>query len=464
MKTTALGTNSDAAVDELSARPSFFDHTRVGSSSGQGSAYSLRPGVETAAPEPLLTSVEEAMLGHRCMRLSTLLQCRVSLAQLLGREPSAAEWARAGNVTARTGGAASGSPASAAAQDAALERALERELEACRLAKEKLVNANLRLVVSIARRYQNIGVGLQDLVQEGSLGLIRAAEKYDPTRGFRFSTYASWWVQQAVFRSVAFHSRTIRLPMHVHNLLNKARAVRKEMAAEGGGAAPTNAALAARLGLPLDKLEFVLEAGRGTLSSSQALKLQAKRGSGSGASFETAGSIEDGGGQRVARVQVHEEPEEYVEGAIFRSEMSQALSVLNEDERFVLALRYGLGVQRRHSMAQIAEIAGTGKVWVKKMEQRALRKLRRPHHQMKLRPFSSDGRALEEAVHDQDRVLHYAPTKRPAPGAAAGEDDGGAEGDGDEELPTLAPQGLRQLRAEFEAQKRAAGLIEGERF
>ena len=116
-------------------------------------------------------------------------------------------------------------------------------------AKQRMVQCNMRLVVSIARRYHGVGVNVQDLVQEGSIGLARAAEKFDPKKGFKFSTYASWWIQQAVFRSIAYHSRTIRLPVHVHNLLNKIRRARQILQQELGRM-PTNDEMANEMEMP----------------------------------------------------------------------------------------------------------------------------------------------------------------------------------------------------------------------
>mmetsp|Transcript_16008 Transcript_16008/g.29595 ORF Transcript_16008/g.29595 Transcript_16008/m.29595 type:complete len:581 (-) Transcript_16008:174-1916(-) len=364
---------------------------------------------------PLLTAKQELTLGARCQRLSRQEEVKVDLRRSLGRGPTVLEWASASNFTRLYTKAfqaealrAGVPPPPGVPQDDEVARAFRNELSANRAAKEQLVNANMRLVVSIARRYQKLGVSLQDLVQEGSLGLIRAAEKYDPSRGFRFSTYASWWVQQSVFRAVAFQSRIIRLPMHVHNLLNRVRAAKKELWHEMG-ASPSDEDVAERVGIPVTKLKSMLQANRPTFSSSHNARLRASRGSSSGGTFEAVTSIEDSLAKGKT-LENHQNPVEYVDGALFRSEMTSLLSALDEDERFVVTLRYGLGVPRRLTMNQIAELAGTERVWVKKMEQRALRKMRRPHHMMNLRPFSVDKKALDEAMCDQDRMMHYRPT------------------------------------------------------
>ena len=132
-------------------------------------------------------------------------------------------------------------------------------------AKQRMVQCNMRLVVSIARRYHGVGVNVQDLVQEGALGLARAAEKFDPKKGFKFSTYASWWIQQAVFRSIAYHSRTIRLPVHVHNLLNKVRRARQILQQELGRM-PTNEEMADEMDMPIDKYNKMIRNTRNAIS------------------------------------------------------------------------------------------------------------------------------------------------------------------------------------------------------
>lgn len=132
-------------------------------------------------------------------------------------------------------------------------------------AKQRMVQCNMRLVVSIARRYHGVGVSVQDLVQEGSLGLSRAAEKFDPKKGFKFSTYASWWIQQAVFRSIAYHSRTIRLPVHVHNLLNKVRRARAILQQELGRV-PSNEEVAAEMDMSVEKYNKMIRSTRNAIS------------------------------------------------------------------------------------------------------------------------------------------------------------------------------------------------------
>lgn len=324
---------------------------------------------------PLLTPAEELMFGAQIQELMQLEDLRSELFDMLGRHPSTTELlAATGNKSA--------------------SEVLRVVLEG-KKAKRIMVGSNMRLVVSIARRYQNLGVHLQDLIQEGALGLIRATEKYDPDRGFRFSTYATWWIQQSIFRSVAFQSRVIRLPMHVHNFLNKVRTARKEMFTETGQP-PSDVDLANRLAVPPEKLRRVLRCSRPAHSSSQPLSPQRKRGAGQAGGMESSEvSFED---YNKAEEQ---SPEELVEQSLFRDDMQDVLEVLSEDERLVICLRYGLGSARRLSCKQIAHLAASTVTWVKRTEARAMRKLRRAHYKFKLRPYTeshASALATREAI------------------------------------------------------------------
>jgi len=195
-------------------------------------------------------------------------------------------------------------------------------------AKQRMVQCNMRLVMSIARRYHGVGVNVQDLVQEGSLGLARAAEKFDPRKGFKFSTYASWWIQQAVFRSIAYHSRTIRLPVHVHNLLNKVRRARQILQQE-----------------PLV----------GDMVDSSAVTFDENT------------------------------PEQNVDHGLLHNDIQYMLGKLGEDERTVLCLRYGINDGITRTVTLVASEMRQTKSWVRSQECRALRKLRRPWYEKRLK-------------------------------------------------------------------------------
>uniref|UniRef100_A0A7S4R5B9 RNA polymerase sigma-70 domain-containing protein n=3 Tax=Ditylum brightwellii TaxID=49249 RepID=A0A7S4R5B9_9STRA len=248
-----------------------------------------------------------------------------------------------------------------------------------REAKQRMVQCNMRLVVSIARRYHNVGVNVQDLVQEGSLGLSRAAEKFDPKKGFKFSTYASWWIQQAVFRSIAYHSRTIRLPVHIHNLLNRMRRARQSLQQELGRV-PSNEEVAAQLDMTTEKYNKILRMTRRSIS----LEMPKYQNNPKDMGHESEAMVVD----KIDSSEVlkdEQTPEQTVDVGLFQSDLKEMLKVLGDDERRVISARYGLDDGLTRTVTAVAAQMNQSKSWVRSQECRALRKLRRPWYEKRLR-------------------------------------------------------------------------------
>ena len=245
-------------------------------------------------------------------------------------------------------------------------------------AKQRMVSSNMRLVVSIARKYGGVGVNVQDLVQEGSLGLHRAAEKFEPKRGFKFSTYASWWIQQAVFRSIAYHSRTIRLPVHVHNLLNRVRKVRRSLQ-ESLGRAPTNEEIAAHLDMTVSKYNKMMRLSRKSIS----LETPKYSSNPKNLGLESDDLLVDTIDSSV--VDENSDPEKGVDRSLFQNDIKEMLAMLEDDERRVINARYGIDDGLTRTVTTVAAQMKQTKAWVRSKECKALRKLRRPWYEARLR-------------------------------------------------------------------------------
>jgi len=236
------------------------------------------------------------------------------------------------------------------------------------LVKNRFIEHNLKLVVAIAKDYRNLGLSFPDLIQEGNLGLIRAVEKFDHRRGFKFSTYAVWWIRQALVRAIQNHSRTIRLPSHVHDRLQRSQRIRAELTGKLGRE-PTPAELAPALGTDTEALEVLDRLSREAISLESNVAGTEKR---------LEDFVADGGS---------EPPDGGIDDDRMRSGVGTLIGSLTPREQLILRLRYGLGGEEEHTLEQIGQSLGLSRERVRQLEARALKKLRETQPAQRLHPI-----------------------------------------------------------------------------
>jgi RNA polymerase primary sigma factor len=341
--------DGESDVEEEDGKPGKVKSSRrrIQTKKKQFTEDSIRLYLQEIGRIRLLRADEEIELARKIADLLELERMREKLLDDLDREPADREWAAVASMPLNQ---------------------FRHRLFLGRRAKDKMVQSNLRLVVSIAKKYMNRGLSFQDLIQEGSLGLIRAAEKFDHEKGYKFSTYATWWIRQAITRAIADQSRTIRLPVHLYETISRIKKTTKLLSQEMGRK-PTEEEIATRMEMTIEKLRFIAKSAQ--LPISLETPIGKEEDSRLGDFIEADGEM----------------PEDQVSKSLLREDLEGVLDTLSPRERDVLRLRYGLDDGRMKTLEEIGQIFNVTRERIRQIEAKALRKLRHPNRNSILKEY-----------------------------------------------------------------------------